>query len=158
MTRRLITSLWVTAFALSCYDTQVVPGADASAEMAEVGGDTIPGDTNLGDKALGAPCGLNQDCASGLCIQAVDSKGEATGWPGGACTRTCPREGCGQGQACVQIAMQGLCLASCGPDAGPCRQGYVCAPPQDVCLPNCHAGLPCPPGASCQSSGLCGPG
>ena len=148
MPRQLLVVLLLTWVTLACYDPRVIPGADAGVEDAAL----------LGDAAIGASCGAHEHCASGLCILPIDADGLGTGWTAGTCTRSCPLEGCGVDQACVRIVSQPLCLASCLPGAAACRQGYVCSPPHGACLPDCNAGAPCPPGASCQTSGLCGPG
>jgi hypothetical protein len=112
-----------------------------------------------GSRPIGEACFAHALCESGFCLRAVDDEGQATGWVEGTCTRACPDEGCGDGQACVVLDETPLCLASCdsasGPNVSRCRPGYVCSQGHGACLPDCHGGWPCPSGTSCRSSGLC---
>ncbi len=102
--------------------------------------------------AIGQSCAQNSDCQSGQCT--TDA-----GWTGGTCTSSCVvgSATCPTGSTCLGGPVgPGRCVASCN-TATSCRTGYVCAPMQSACVPNCHnAGFICPTG-SCNPLGLCGP-
>lgn len=119
------------------------PGMDAS--IADAAVDPRP---------VGAPCARSVECSSAYCIPA-EVDGEATAWPEGLCTAPCTGHDCEAGAACVAFADVGLCLALCEPALG-CRQGYVCHPELQVCLPDCRRTWDCGERFECsEQTGAC---
>lgn len=101
---------------------------------------------------LGSPCESSTDCATLVCVREVED-GASTGWKGGMCVSPCVDDACEDGGRCVVLDGEALCLPAC---AGGCRDGYVCSPPLDACLPDCRLGWDCGDGYVCGPAGLCG--
>jgi uncharacterized membrane protein YgcG len=112
-------------------------------------------------RALGEPCTLSGDCASGLCQQ--------LGFSGGYCTKNCGSQAdCPGGSECSANPTGGakVCLKDCSVPAGVgaaggCRSGYVCDKANTsldglpVCTPACASLTTCGAARACDSRGLC---
>lgn len=107
-----------------------------------------------GDLPSGTPCSLGADCGSGSTCVAVGQAGGAS--KDGFCTRPCDEEPCGDGDSCVELGGQELCLRGCA--AGRvCGSGSLCteSPDGDVCSPRCNSSDDCEVGNCDPGSGLC---
>jgi hypothetical protein len=109
-----------------------------------------------GAGAIGEPCEVAEDCASGFCMPEEDELG-VTGWPSGYCSSDCTVSNqCPEGSNCFIVREDGAaaCLDDCSPS---CRTGYVCEPvAEGACLPRCDApGNGCPEGSQCAPTGFC---
>lgn len=98
---------------------------------------------------VGEPCTDDAQCLSGICFEATDGTTD-TGWAGGACAAPCTVE-CASD--CVVFDGQPWCLGSCA--QAPCRDGYVCDPDPQVCLPDCRLGWDCGTNFACGADGTC---
>jgi hypothetical protein len=106
----------------------------------------VPGDT-----PLGAPCTLNIECASGLCIP-DHSTTTSTAWAGGSCSQECVAAACPAGAVCVAMEDgSAYCVPSCGSTAE-CRVEYVCDPELFGCLPDCRLGWSCGTLLACDTN------
>lgn len=115
---------------------------------------TQPLDVQPQSQQLGAGCEWNVECTTDLCIPEV-VYASATGWPGGVCTQSCSEASCPEGGVCVRLADGGYCMASCAPEQGDCRDGYVCHTGLLACLPDCRQGWDCGDGFRCGHNGQC---
>lgn len=111
--------------------------------------------------AVGEPCEVAADCASGICLPETDELGD-TGWLGGYCLEDCtnPPYTCPLGSSCYLVGENGesVCLATCD-DNLDCRNRYVCDPSDPgACIPACDTlADACASGTECDPSGLCTP-
>ncbi|MEW5743731.1 MAG: hypothetical protein AB1938_32765, partial [Myxococcota bacterium] len=120
-------------------------------------------DAGMGPQ-VGQPCTSDAQCRppnSGFCIP-ESVFGQPTGWPGGACTRTCggSTNACPPASTCVNFDSTGqpLCIATCpSPRQGQstCRSSYVCefnpsAAGPGICIPRCNS-----PGFTCWQNTVC---
>ncbi len=85
---------------------------DSEVDPPETTVDTSPTETETeAPRATGAACTKNADCAGGTCLD----------WTGGYCTRLdCDTGGCEDGDTCLDLANNALCVAGCTSDAD-CR-------------------------------------
>lgn len=100
---------------------------------------------------VGDPCATSAACTSTVCFAATRA-GAPTGWTGGMCVAPCIDGACPSSQSCVVLNQTPLCVPAC---AGGCREGYVCSPGVDACLPDCRDGWPCGDGFTCGDDGRC---
>ncbi|MCA9539254.1 MAG: hypothetical protein KC620_10235, partial [Myxococcales bacterium] len=92
-----------------------------------------------GPGALGEPCLIGADCASGACFE-------------GQCRALCQNE-CPAGARCVALGTTAVCLASGPAEAGAvCAQGDECA--SGLCLGR-RCADPCPEGDACPAGTAC---
>jgi hypothetical protein len=104
---------------------------------------------------LGAPCGLDIECATGLCLAETEAEG-AVGWTGGMCAGLCGTASCGPDTGCVVLDGGVYCLPACL-ETSDCREGYVCSLDTGVCLPDCRLGWDCGDSFACGAQGECEP-
>jgi PKD repeat protein len=82
--------------------------------------------------ATGAPCDVDEQCASGLTCTCADGSGCAPAFTHGLCSAACDTAGCQTGAVCAAIALAPgdggpaapLCLASC--ETAACAAGFAC--------------------------------
>ncbi len=141
----------------------------------------LPGGPDAGvSLTIGAACTFDAQCgtAPSFCFaQRQPPPIGDTGYLGGACAQPCQGStlACPTGSACVTETFGGMfgapsvslsnCRQTCAvPGSGQsiCRAGYVCAQIPNVsrilgfCAPSClNAGVRCPSGTTCRSSGIC---
>ncbi len=106
-----------------------------------------------GYRSNGEECEWGFQCSGELCI-AEQVGGDFSGWPGGVCTKACTGNDCPGNQICTDLGDGGYCLPDCSRSSTECREGYLCHPQLNVCLPHCIA-TGCPSGLSCAESGIC---
>lgn len=104
------------------------------------------------EAVLGAPCTDDQGCGTDWCIAAEDANGP-TGWTDGMCTQPCPDAVCPDGFGCLLLDEKAWCLPAC--EGVGCREGYVCQPDTNLCLPDCNQGWECGQGYVCAPDGIC---
>src|SRR5512145_1725466 len=99
--------------------------------------------------ALLSTLGDNGTAADELPKLAKDS---GAAWKGGYCTQWCGiAAGCPDAASSVTYADGTVyCATSCGSDTD-CRDGYVCAPSVNACLPDCRQGWSCGSSLACNT-------
>jgi len=117
-----------------------------------LGCDSATGACVPGTGAIGAACGVDGDCKSGLCSpeQAVAS-GKA--WEGGYCTQACGSSlPCEDAASCLTYDDgSSYCAATCSASSD-CRTSYVCSASAKVCLPDCRQGWSCGAVLTCDGA------
>jgi hypothetical protein len=66
-------------------------------------------------------------------------------WQDGYCSQQCDTKACPAGSICVTSGPNKICLQSCQPGLGGCRDGYVCSPLAEgnACVSACYADADC---------------
>ncbi len=95
------------------------------------------------EAAVGASCTEASGCMGDWCLE----------WDGGYCSGACSAdEECGEEGRCRVLGDEPLCLSTCEES---CREGYLCEPAWQVCLPDCRLGWDCGEEAECSTEGFC---
>jgi|GEM_PF-2405125 len=106
--------------------------------------------------ALGAPCEVDANCASGVCAEAWED-GAFTGWADGMCVAPCGSASCGDASVCAVLDGTAWCVPACA--EATCRDGYACSEAVGGCLPDCRLGWVCGDGLICDDeTGACAVG
>lgn len=116
--------------------------------------DTTPPDADT-PRPTGSPCVRNADCAGGTCLD----------WTGGYCTRLdCDETPCGDGETCLALLGNTLCVKDCEAGACPgadqrCKPLLVSGELTPVCigvdLDAATTGAPCQDPTDCQGAAAC---